>query len=370
MSLIVPVALGERSYDIHIGSGLVGQAGALLAAQVDKSAGSRRIPVVTDKTVANLYYSGFAASLAAAGLEAVAIVLPPGEQTKSFAHLEHLIDALLSETVERGSLIVALGGGVIGDLTGFAAGVLKRGVDFAQVPTTLLAQVDSSVGGKTAINTAHGKNLVGVFHQPRLVIADTDVLGSLSKRELLGGYAEVVKYGLLGDADFFAWLERYGAKALAGEAAAITHAVAHCCAMKAAIVARDERETGERALLNLGHTFGHALEAATGYGERLIHGEAVGLGCVLAMRLSAKLGYASDEEVERVERHFGETGLHKRIADIPGPVPELDAVLGHMRHDKKAQGGRMTFILARGIGHAFVSRDVPEEAVRAVLAEG
>jgi len=317
-----------------------------------------------------LYYSTVAASLTAAGLSPHPIVLPPGEQTKSFVHFEQLIELLLDANVERGSVIVALGGGVIGDLTGFAAGVLKRGVDFVQVPTTLLSQVDSSVGGKTAINTPHGKNLVGVFHQPRLVIADTDVLSSLPRRELLGGYAEVVKYGLLGDADFFAWLEKLGEKALNGDAPAITHAVATSCAMKAAIVARDERETGDRALLNLGHTFGHGLEAAAGYSDRLIHGEGVALGCVLAFRLSEKLGFSTAADVARVEAHFASVGLKTKIAQIAGTNPEVDDILGHMRHDKKASGGRMTFILARGIGRAFISRDVPEEAVRAVLAEG
>ena len=369
MSLKVPVALGPRSYDIHIGSGLFAEAGRLVSEFLTKSA-PRRVPVITDANVAALYYGAVAESLAAADLTAVPIVLPAGEQTKSFSHLERLIDALLTENVERGSLIVALGGGVIGDLTGFAAGVLKRGVDFVQVPTTLLAQVDSSVGGKTAINTAHGKNLVGVFHQPRLVLADTSVLSTLPSRELLGGYAEVVKYGLLGDADFFTWLERYGAKALAGEPAAITHAVAHSCAMKAAIVARDERETGDRALLNLGHTFGHGLEAATLYSDRLLHGQGVALGCVLAFKLSAKLGYAARDDVARVERHFAQAGLWTAIPQIPGPKLEPREILDHMRHDKKAQSGRMTFILARGIGHAFISREVPEEAVRAVLEEG
>jgi 3-dehydroquinate synthase len=369
MSLVVPVALGERSYHIHIGSQLLGDVGALLrAVKGDSLAG--QVPVVTDQTVAQLYYGAVAASLTAAALSPLPLVLPPGEQTKSFAHLERLIDWLLTANIERNSVIVALGGGVIGDLTGFAAGVLKRGVDFVQIPTTLLAQVDSSVGGKTAINTPHGKNLVGVFHQPRLVIADTDVLSSLPRRELLGGYAEVVKYGLLGDADFFGWLEKLGEKALAGDAPARTHAVAHSCAMKAAIVARDERETGDRALLNLGHTFGHGLEAATGYSDRLIHGEGVALGCVLAFRLSAKLGFSTSEEVARVEAHFASVGLKTKIAQIAGATPEVDEILSHMRHDKKASGGRMTFVLARGIGDAFISRDVPEEAVRAVLAEG
>jgi 3-dehydroquinate synthase len=254
-------------------------------------------------------------------------------------------------------------------LTGFAAGIVKRGIDFAQIPTTLLSQVDSSVGGKTAINTVQGKNLVGLFYQPRIVIADISVLKTLPKREVLGGYAEIAKYGLLGDAEFFAWLEKNARAALSGDAGAMIHAVEHSCAMKADIVARDERESGDRALLNLGHTFGHGLEAATGYSERLIHGEGVALGSLLAFKLSAKLGIASSDDAARVERHFAAVGLKTRIAEIPGPRPAPDVILSHMRHDKKAQGGRMTFILARGIGRAFVSRDVPEEAVRAILAE-
>jgi 3-dehydroquinate synthase len=369
MTVAVPVELGERSYQIHIGHGLAAQAGALISAQLSKSA-ARRVPIVTDETVARLHYQRFAASFTAAGLEPLPIIMPPGEQTKSFASLAQLVDTLLSANVERGSIIVALGGGVIGDLTGFAAGIVKRGVDFAQVPTTLLAQVDSSVGGKTAINTAQGKNLVGLFHQPRIVVIDTAMLATLPKRELLGGYAEIAKYGLLGDADFFAWLETNAAKALSGDGTAMTHAVAHSCAMKAAIVARDERETGERALLNLGHTFGHGLEAATLYSDRLIHGEGVALGCMLAFRLSARLGLVPDDVVARVERHLRDAGLPTRIGQIPGPRPQPDEVLGHMRHDKKAQAGRMSFILARGVGQAFISRDVPEDAVRAVLAEG
>jgi len=366
MSTSVPVALGERSYQIHIGEGLLKSAGSLLLPHLGKSS-SRRIPVVTDETVARLHYPAFAQALSGAGLAPSPIVLPPGEQTKSFVVLERLVDSLLNEKVERGSLIVALGGGVIGDLTGFAAGVVKRGIDFAQVPTTLLAQVDSSVGGKTAINTPHGKNLVGLFYQPRVVIADTSVLGTLPRRELVGGYAEVAKYGLLGDADFFAWLENNGAAALAGDGRAIGHAVAHSCAMKAAIVAKDEREDGDRALLNLGHTFGHGLEAATNYSDRLVHGEGVALGCVLAFKLSARLGHSTADDAARVARHLAQAGLPTRIADIRGPRPGTDDVLSHMRHDKKAQQGRMTFILAKGIGHAFISRDVPEDAVRAVL---
>ncbi len=368
MTTSVPVALGDRSYHIHIGDGVLRDSGELLLRHLDKSS-PRRIPVVTDETVAKLHYPALAASLTAAGLTPSPIVLPPGEQTKSFSGLERLVDLLLDQNIERGSLIVALGGGVIGDLTGFSAGVVKRGIDFAQVPTTLLAQVDSSVGGKTAINTAQGKNLVGLFYQPRIVIADTALLSTLPKRELLGGYAEIAKYGLLGDADFFAWLEQNGPRALAGDAKATAHAVAHSCAMKAAIVAKDEREEGDRALLNLGHTFGHGLEAATHYSDRLIHGESVALGCVLAFKLSAKLGHATAEDVARVERHFASVGLPTRLAKIGQPQPTPDEVLAHMRHDKKARGSRMNFILAKGIGHAFMSREVPEDAVRAVLSE-
>jgi 3-dehydroquinate synthase len=310
------------------------------------------------------------AALKDAGIAVAAdIVVPPGEASKSFESFERVCEALIEARIERGDVVIAFGGGVVGDLAGFAASVVRRGVDYIQVPTTLLSQVDSSVGGKTAINTTQGKNLVGLFHQPRVVIADTAVLGTLPRRELLGGYAEVVKYGLLGDSDFFAWLEKYGAEALAGNGAAITHAVGHSCAMKAAIVARDERETGERALLNLGHTFGHGLEAATHYSDRLIHGEGVALGCVLALRLSAKLGFSTAEDVKRLERHFELCGLPISLAQIPGPRPSVDEILDHMRHDKKASAGRMTFILTRGIGHAFISRDVPEDAVRVVLAE-
>lgn len=363
----VPVQLGDRSYEIHVGQALIHKAGALIAAQLP--AGSiRGIPVVTDETVARLHYRKLASSLQAAGIVPREIVLPPGEGTKSFEHLEGLVDSLLSENVERSSLIVAFGGGVIGDLTGFAAGILKRGVDFVQIPTTLLAQVDSSVGGKTAINTRRGKNLAGVFHQPRMVIADTDILSTLPRRELLGGYAEVVKYGLLGDAEFFTWLERNGTAVLSGTSEAVVHAVAHSCTMKAAIVARDEREMGDRALLNLGHTFGHALEAATGYSDRLTHGEGVALGCVLAFKLSARLNLVDGAAVTRVERHFAQCGLPVDLSDIPGPRPSTEEILGHMRHDKKAQGGRMTFILVRGIGQAFVSRDVREDDVTALLS--
>jgi len=364
----VPVHLGERSYDIHVGSGLLRDCGALIRA-VLRSREQSSIPVVTDENVMQLHYPELAKSLADAGLHPRPVILPPGESSKSFAQLDSLIDSLISQNVERGGLIVALGGGVIGDLTGFAAAILKRGIDFVQIPTTLLAQVDSSVGGKTAINTPRGKNLVGVFHQPRLVIADIAVLSTLPERDLRSGYAEVVKYGLLGDADFFAWLEKNGSAVLSGNADCLVRAVAHSCSMKAAIVARDEKETGERALLNLGHTFGHALEAATGYSDRLTHGEGVALGCVLAFRLSARKGLVDRDSLARVERHFAAFGLPTRLSDIRGPRPSTEEILSHMRHDKKAHGGRMTFILARGIGHAFLSRDVTESEVAAALAE-
>ena len=291
-----------------------------------------------------------------------------GEGTKSFDGLEKLCGALLETGVDRGGLIVALGGGVIGDLTGLAAGLLKRGVGFSQIPTTLLAQVDSSVGGKTAINTPQGKNLVGIFHQPRSVIADTALLATLPRRELLAGYAEVVKYGALGDAEFFGWLETNGVKALAGDSAAMIHAVAHSCRMKADIVARDEHEHGERALLNLGHTFGHALEAATNYSDRLLHGEGVAIGMALAFRLSVALGLCNGQEAQRFIAHLKAAGLPSAIADIPGPPPRLELLVEHMGHDKKVKNGKLTFVLVRGIGQAFTSSDVPLEAVRAILA--
>ncbi len=365
MSERVTVSLKDRSYDIHVGPGLLGEAGRLLTPLVRGT-----IPVVTDRHVAALHLERLLAALHEANLNPRPIVLEPGEAGKSFQGLEALVDALLATGVDRGGLIVAFGGGVVGDLAGFAAGVLKRGVDFVQIPTTLLAQVDSSVGGKTGINTRQGKNLIGLFHQPRLVIADIETLGSLPKRDLLSGYAEVAKYGALGDADFFAWLETHARQALDGDTTLLCHAVAHSCRMKASIVSRDEREGGERALLNLGHTFGHALEAASGYSERLLHGEGVAIGMVLAFRLSARLGLSPPGDVERVARHLATMGLPTRIDDIAGPRPDTEALLAHMVHDKKTKNGRLTFILVRGLGKAFATSDVPVEAVREVLAAG
>ena len=363
MSERITVGLGARSYDIHVGAGLSAQAGELL-----KPFARGATPVVSDEHVAKLHLDPLVASLRAAGIEAKPVIVAAGEATKSFAGLERLTSALLNLGIERGGLIVALGGGVIGDLAGFAAGILKRGIDFAQIPTTLLAQVDSSVGGKTAINTPEGKNLVGLFHQPRIVIADTEVLTTLPKREWLAGYAEVAKYGALGDADFFKWLEANGATASKGDPAALERIVAQCCRMKAAIVARDERETGERALLNLGHTFGHALEAATGFSDRLLHGEGVAVGMALAFRLSARLGLSPAADAERIERHLRTMGLPAAISDIEGPRLSAGALIRHMMHDKKAKDGKLTFVLVRGLGHAFVTSDVPMEEVTKVLA--
>ncbi len=360
----VPVALGERAYDIRVGQGLIGAAGRHLQDLL----GHRPAVVVTDETVAALHLPAFAAGLSQAGIPLHPIILPPGEATKSFADLERLIDALLAARVERGDAIVALGGGVIGDLTGFAAAILRRGADFVQVPTTLLAQVDSSVGGKTGINTGHGKNLVGAFHQPRRVLADVGVLDSLPRRELLAGYAEVVKYGLLGDAAFFAWLEGHGRALLDGDMTLRRQAVVACCRAKAAIVGRDERENGERALLNLGHTFGHALEAELGYSGLLLHGEAVAIGMVLAFELSARLGFCPIADVGRVRRHLALVGLP---AGLDQGLIQCDAecLYNHMRQDKKVMDGRLAFVLVRGIGQAFVSREVMARDVLAVLEE-
>lgn len=363
MSETISLELGARSYDIHVGPGLIAQCGALL-----KPFARGPVPVVTDTNVEAIHLTALIDVLQAAGVDARPIIVDAGEATKSFSGLEKLSHSLLATGVDRGGLVIALGGGVVGDLTGFAAAIIKRGIAFAQIPTTLLAQVDSSVGGKTAINTPEGKNLVGVFHQPRVVIADTDVLKTLPKRELLAGYAEVVKYGALGDRVFFEWLEANGAMALSGETGAMTHAVAHSCRMKAAIVTRDERETGERALLNLGHTFGHALEAETDFSDRLLHGEGVAIGMSLAFQLSVALGLCSGQDSERFRRHLKSVGLPSSIADIPGPRPSVDALLAHMRHDKKAKDGKINFVLLRGIGEAIVTNDVPVDALRRILA--
>jgi 3-dehydroquinate synthase len=359
------VALGERSYDIHIGGGLIARAGALMKPLLKQP----RVVIVTDENVAPHYLGALDAALKAEGIRTDSIILPPGEHTKDFRHLEELLDELLSLQIERRTTLVALGGGVIGDLVGFAAAVALRGVDFVQVPTTLLSQVDSSVGGKTAIDTRHGKNLVGAFHQPRLVLADIDTLKTLPPREIRAGYAEIAKYGLINDAAFWSWLEDgAGAKLIAGDAEMRTKAVLASCANKARVVEGDERETeGARALLNLGHTFGHALEAETGFGDALLHGEAVAIGCVMAFALSAKLGLCPAAEAERVRRHYAAVGLPTDPTRIQGVRWNSDMLLKHMSRDKKVENGAITFILAHGIGRAFVARNVAPADVRPVI---
>ncbi|MCG8593092.1 MAG: 3-dehydroquinate synthase [Kiloniellales bacterium] len=357
------VALGARSYEILVGEGLLAEAAARVAAVLP----GRRLVVVTDETVARLHLPALSDALAAAGRDSPAIVLPSGEATKDFAHLQMLTERLLDAKVDRGSVLVAFGGGVIGDLAGLAAALTLRGLDFVQVPTTLLAQVDSSVGGKTGINTRQGKNLVGAFHQPRLVLADIGTLSTLPKRELLAGYAEVVKYGLIADPDFFAWLETEGPALIAGDSEARRHAVLTACAAKAAIVAEDEQERGRRALLNLGHTFGHALEAEVGYGGGLLHGEAVAIGTVLAFDLSVRLGLCPAEDAARVRHHLASVGLPTGLKTLPEGARNPDSLLRHMAHDKKVQDGRITFVLQRGIGQAFLAREVEPAAVRDLL---
>jgi 3-dehydroquinate synthase len=362
---VVRVDLPGRAYDIVIGPGIMAGAGALLRPLLRRA----RVAVVTDATVAGLHLAGLRAALEAEGIAVEALVLPPGEATKCWAELARTVEWLLEQKVERGDLVVALGGGVIGDLVGFAAAILRRGVRFVQVPTTLLAQVDSSVGGKTGINTPQGKNLVGAFHQPVLVIADTALLETLPARDFLAGYGEVVKYGLLGDAGFFDWLEANAGTVAARDRAALVHAVTRSCEMKAGIVMRDETEQGERALLNLGHTFCHALEAATGYSDRLLHGEGVAIGCALAFELSAQLGLCAQEEPSRVRAHLAAMGMKRDLADIPGDLPDAAGLMRLMGQDKKVVEGRLRFILARGIGDAFVTGDVPGDMVVAMLAE-
>lgn len=359
----IRVGLGERGYDVRIGPGLIERAGELMAPHLPR----RRTVIVTDTHVEALHAGRLRASLEAAGLAAPVISLPAGEETKSWDGLAELSDRLLALGLDRGDAVVALGGGVIGDLTGFAAAIYKRGIDFIQAPTTLLAQVDSSVGGKTAIDTPRGKNLIGAFHQPRLVLADLDVLATLPDREMRCGYAEVIKYGLLGDRAFFEWLEVNGPAVLAREPEALLHAVARSVEMKAEIVAEDEREAGRRALLNLGHTFGHALEAETGFGDGLKHGEAVGIGMAMAFRFSAVLGHCTAQEAERAGRGVTATGLATDARALPGWPFSADRLIEHMTQDKKAEGGKLTFILARAIGDAFVAKGVATPLLRKFL---
>jgi 3-dehydroquinate synthase len=361
---IVPVALGDRSYEIVIGRNLLVGAGARIA-QLRPGAAAA---VVTDETVATLHLPALERSLAASNIRHETCVIPAGESSKNFTSLERTVDAVIAARIERGDLVIALGGGVVGDLAGFASAIVRRGVDFVQIPTTLLAQVDSSVGGKTGINSRFGKNLVGAFHQPALVLADIGLLDTLPPREFRAGYAEVAKYGLINDPKFFAWLEQKCDAVFAGGRER-AEAIAVSCRSKAAIVARDEREAGERALLNLGHTFGHALETATGFSDRLRHGEAIAIGMVLAFQLSARLGFCSEAEGKRVAAHFAATGLPTRLADIPGNLPPAADLLALMAQDKKVRRGALTFILARGIGKAFVQTGVEAAPVRALIDE-
>lgn len=361
---IVPVALGDRAYDIVIGRDAI----ATLGERIKVLRPGARVAILTDENVARAHLSRVTDILKASGIDATPIVVAPGEGSKSYATFETVCEAIIAARIERNDLIVALGGGVIGDLAGFAAASVRRGLDFVQVPTSLLAMVDSSVGGKTGINSPRGKNLIGAFHQPILVIADTAMLGTLPEREFRAGYAEVAKYGLLGDADFFAWLETNWRDIYAGGAAR-EHAIAVSCGAKAAIVARDERETGDRALLNLGHTFGHAFEAGAGFSQRLLHGEAVALGCVLAFEFSEQQGLVGGNSVSRVRAHLADAGLPTKISDVQGGVPDVDRLMELIAQDKKVKRGKLTFILVRGVGQAFVANDVDPGAIRAFLAE-
>jgi len=360
----VHVSLGDRSYDILIGSGLIARAGQEIAARLPDI----RAAVVTDENLAKLHLPSLLSALEAAGINATPVVVAAGEKSKGFATLETVTNDILKARLERGDAVIALGGGVIGDLAGFVAGIVRRGMNFIQIPTSLLAQVDSSVGGKTGINTAYGKNLVGVFNQPQLVLADTDILDTLSKREFAAGYAEVAKYGLIDQPEFFTWLENNWHDVFAGGAAR-QQAIATSCRAKAAVVARDERETGDRALLNLGHTFGHALETATNYdSSRLVHGEAVAIGMVLAHQFSARLGLISEDIAARVEAHLKAVGLPVSMKEIAG-LPSADVLMSYIAQDKKVSRGSLTFILTRGLGQSFIAKDVNAADVEAFLQE-
>lgn len=361
----IRVDLPGRAYDIHVGPGLLAQSAERIMPLLRRP----RVAILTDETVAALHLPALQDALSAGGIDSTALALPAGEATKGWPQFSRSVEWLLAEQVERTDIVIAFGGGVIGDLAGFAAAVLRRGVRFVQIPTTLLAQVDSSVGGKTGINAPQGKNLIGAFHQPSLVLADTQILGTLDQRDFLAGYGEVSKYGLLGDAGFFAWLEQNGPALARGDMAARVEAVTRSVRMKAEIVCRDETEQGERALLNLGHTFCHALEAATGYSDRLLHGEGVAIGCALAFELSARMGLCSQEDPSRVRAHLDAMGMRKSLRDIPGDLPDTEALIALMAQDKKVVDGQLRFVLARGIGQAFVTRDVDRTLLASVLED-
>ena len=362
---VVPVSLGTRSYEVRIGAGLMARAGAEIAPLLRR----KKVAVVTDDTVAAQHLLTLAEAFEAQGIAMTALSVPPGEGSKSWEQFARVSEWLLDQKVERRDIVVAFGGGVVGDLVGFAAATLRRGVRFVQIPTTLLAQVDSSVGGKTGINTPQGKNLIGAFHQPALVLADIGALDTLAPRDFLAGYGEVVKYGLLGDAAFFDWLEANGPAMAAGDRALRQYAVKRSVQMKADIVERDETEEGDRALLNLGHTFCHALEKATGYSSRLLHGEGVAIGCALAFELSQRMGLCAQEAPSRVRAHLKAMGMKTDLADIAGELPDASGLLALMGQDKKVVDGRLRFILARGIGQAFVAEDVPGDVVTGVLTD-
>ena len=363
MNVSIKVSLPEREYNIEIGQDLLSTSSDYIFPLLRR----QKVVIVTDENVAALHLETLENSLDAAKIFHSTLTLPPGEATKSWTYLQKTVDFLLEEKTERADVIIALGGGVIGDLVGFAAAILRRGVSFVQIPTSLLAQVDSSVGGKTGINTSQGKNLVGAFHQPSLVLSDVEVLNTLQKRDFMSGYGEVVKYGLLGSEDFFVWLEKNGSALVTGDITARLEAVRMSCQIKVDIVAKDETEQGDRALLNLGHTFSHALEAATGYSNRLMHGEGVAIGCVLAFELSARLGLCPQEAPSRVRAHFQKMGMKTEIADIKGSLPAAAELLLIMAQDKKVVGGKLNFILVNDIGKSFMTSDIDKDTILSVL---
>lgn len=361
----IQVNLPKSQYEIFIGAGLILEAANKITPILNRNF----VAIVSDANVAALYGEKLEKVFHDAGIESVLITVPAGEGSKSWPYLTQVVEELLEAKVERDDVVIALGGGVIGDLVGFAASILRRGVRFVQMPTSLLAQVDSSVGGKTGINSKMGKNLIGAFHQPEMVICDTDVLKTLPKREFLSGYGEVVKYGLLGDAQFFEWLDENHNSILGLEQETIETMIAHCCQMKADIVARDEKERGDRALLNLGHTFGHALESATGYSSRLLHGEGVAIGCGLAFDLSEKLNHTTNMGGKKARAHFEKMGMMSKLCDVEGVNWDIDQLVEAMKQDKKVQSGKLTFILAHEIGKAFVARSIDDSVVKQVLKE-
>ena len=360
---ILKVDLQDRSYNIVIGSDLIKNVGQFIPSLIKNTS----VIIITDQNVADFHLSKLVYALDAEKLAYSVVTLPPGESTKEFNHFQNLISKILDKNPERSTSLIALGGGVVGDLAGFAASIILRGINYFQIPTTLLAQVDSSVGGKTGVNSEHGKNLIGTFYQPKGVLIDTNVLATLSKRELLAGYAEVVKYGIIGDKKFFEWLEINGEALIKGDEGLQKYAIMESCRAKAKIVNQDEKETGNRALLNFGHTFGHALEAEMGYSSRLLHGEAVAIGMLLAFDLSVLMGFCAKEEAARVQKHFLSMGLPTQLDDILEKNYDSQVLLDHMARDKKVKNGQLNFILTRGVGNAFITSEVERESVIAVL---